>query len=259
MEPVTTKIQFLKMYLPQLRKQIISRGIQSVEIKNGYFDDIVTDMDVFIQNQLIQTLSEQFPDTHFLAEENHQMDHSNYLWIIDPIDGTKNFFRRNEDYAISIAYYEYGKALFGVVYDVAKDQLFYGIKHKGSWMNDEKIPELKDKSLNESILDMNLKTLYALEKRNAKIELLSKQVFAHRSIGSAAISLCRMAIGSHDIYLNSHLKLWDFAAARIILEEVGGIVTFPFDEEPTLDDQSVFLFACTSINQDNTLKKVLFG
>ena len=258
MDTISSKITFLKTYLPELRNQILSRTIHTVEIKNGYFDDIVTDMDLFIQNQLIEQLRNHFPDTRFLAEENHQQDCSDYLWIIDPIDGTKNFFRRHEDYAISIAYYEFGKPLFGMVYDVAKDQLFYGIKDEGAWMNDQVLPALSVKSLNQSVLDMNLKTLYALEKRQANIEGLSKQVFAHRSIGSAAISLCRMALGSHDIYLNSHLKLWDFAAARIILEEVGGVVSFPFDEDPQLDDQSVFLFACTSLIQEDALKKALF-
>jgi myo-inositol-1(or 4)-monophosphatase len=93
---------------------------------------------------------------------------------------------------------------------------------------------------------MNLKTLFALQARGAQLEDFNHNIFAHRNIGSAALSLCRMAHGQHEFYFSSHLKLWDIAAAKIILEEVGGLALLP--DEPTLpmDDRSFVLISLSS-------------
>ena len=252
------KIEFLKSYLPRLRELLLKQTIAEVRIKEETFDNIVTDLDLFVQNHLTKALSEAFPDTAFLSEEDEQHIASPKMWVIDPIDGTKNFFRRQEDYAISVAYYENSEPVFGFVYDIAKDQLFLGIKGQGAWLNGDKLPDLKEKTLNQSVLDMNLKTLYALTDKGGNIRKLNHETFAHRSIGSAALSLCRIAIGLHDIYLSSHLKFWDYAASRIILEEVGGVVHLPFTEGYPMDDRSVTLCACTSNRHYEAIMSTMF-
>lgn len=252
------KIEFLNTYLPRLRALLLQQTIAEVRIKEETFDNIVTDLDLFVQNQLTRALSEAFPDTAFLSEEDEEHVASPKMWVIDPIDGTKNFYRRQEDFAISVAYYEQSEPVFGFVYDIAKDLLFLGIKGQGSWLNGNKLPALKEKTLNQSVLDMNLKTLYALTDKGANVRKLNHETFAHRSIGSAALSLCRIALGLHDIYLSSHLKFWDYAASRIILEEVGGVVRLPFIEGYPMDDRSVTLCACTSENHYDAIMNTLF-
>ena len=115
------------------------------------------------------------------------------MWIIDPIDGTKNFFRRKEDFAISIAYYENMKPVFGFVFDVVKNDIYLGIVGQGAYLNKQALSKLPIRTMNQSVLDMNLKTLYTLEEKyNANVKLVSTQVFAHRNIGSAAISMCQI-------------------------------------------------------------------
>jgi myo-inositol-1(or 4)-monophosphatase len=182
------------------------------------------------------------------------------MWIIDPIDGTKNFFRRKEDFAISIAYYEDLKPVFGFVYDVVKDDIYLGIANQGAYLNNKRLENLPIRTMNQSVLDMNLKTQYTLEEKyNANVKLVSTQVFAHRNIGSAAISMCHIARGLHDIYISSHLKLWDYAASSIVLKEVGGEVYIPFEDKKELNVKSVFLFATSSKEVYQDLNKLLYG
>lgn len=253
------KISFLKYLLPLVREKYLNQASTEVTVKDETFDNIVTDIDFKIQHDLMTALSSKFPEVTFLAEENDLHDVSDKMWIIDPIDGTKNFYRKNEDYALSIAYYEHMEPVFGFVYDIAKNLLYLGITNQGAWVNDQKIVQPKVRTLNESVLDMNLKTVFMLNAHKPNcIEDLNSKIFAHRNIGSAAISLCRIASGSHEIYINSHLKLWDFASARIILQEVGGVVALPFEAQMPFNNQSVLLVACSNPLLFKDVYEILF-
>ena len=130
---IQDKIDFLNDLLPKIRKKYLNQVTTTVTIKEDTFDNIVTDLDVKIQAELTETLSARFPEVTFLAEEGEVLELSDKMWIIDPIDGTKNFFRRNEDFALSIAYYENFKPVFGFVYDIAKDLLYLGITGQGGF------------------------------------------------------------------------------------------------------------------------------
>ena len=254
------KIVFIESILPEIRGLILSKTIQEVIVKDNEFDNIVTDLDILVQNTLIKSLTEKFPDTQVLGEESEEHIFTNKMWIIDPIDGTKNFFRRKEDFAISIAYYENMKPVFGFVFDVVKNDIYLGIVGQGAYLNKQALSKLPIRTMNQSVLDMNLKTLYTLEEKyNANVKLVSTQVFAHRTIGSAAISMCQIARGLHDIYISSHLKLWDYAASSIVLKEVGGEVYFPFEDKKELNVKSVFLFATSSKEVYQDLNQLLYG
>lgn len=247
------KLDFLSTYLPTLRDEILHHAIDTVSLKDESYDNIVTDLDISLQAKLVGVLLNRYPNTTVLAEESDQLDVSDALWIIDPIDGTKNYYRRREDFAISIAYYEHQLPIFGLVYDVAKDDLFVGLKGQGAWLNQQALPPIQAKSIHETILDMNLKTLFSLQARGAQLEDFNNYIFAHRNIGSAALSLCRMANGQHEFYFSSHLKLWDIAAAKIILEEVGGLVLLPDELTLPMDDRS---FVLISLSTKDYLKEL---
>ncbi len=251
------KINFLQKYLPQVRLKLLDDPIQAISTKSK-FDDIVTDVDILIQNELITTLQKHYPDTTFLAEEEGQLELSPKLWIIDPIDGTKNFVRKHADYAISIAYYEDLKPVFGIDYDIVENLLFIAEKGKGATINGQVLSKSVEKKLNEAIIDINLNTVYFYqEKHKMSCQKLNEQAFAHRCYGSAALSLVRIACGSHDVYLNNKLSLWDYAAGQIILEEVGGVVEFPYHEGSFLNDKSVVLSAASSKKLLDEVKEVM--
>ncbi len=131
------KIVFIESILPEIRELILSKTIQEVIVKDNEFDNIVTDLDILVQNTLIKSLTEKFPDTQVLGEESEEHIFTDKMWIIDPIDGTKNFFRRKEDFAISIAYYENMKPVFGFVFDVVKNDIYLGIVGQGAYLNNK--------------------------------------------------------------------------------------------------------------------------
>lgn len=254
------KIAFLETIFPEIRQLILSQKIEEVLIKENTFDNIVTNIDTQVQETLIQSLTNTFPDTQVLGEESSEHVFTDKMWIIDPIDGTKNFYRRKENFAVSIAYFEENKPIFGFVYDVMKDDLYLGITGEGAYLNKVRMKNLPARTLNEAVLDMNLKTLFTLqEKYKANVKLLSQQVFAHRNIGSAALSMCQIAKGLHDIYISSHLNLWDFAASRIILKEVGGQVFLPYEVNQELNVNKVLLVATSSLQLNKDLNKILYG
>lgn len=253
------KVAFVKTLLPDIRNYILSHPIQNIEVKDNEFDNIVTDIDVTIQNRLEKALIERYPDTSLFGEEAYEHLFTPKMWIIDPIDGTKNFVRAKADYTVSIAYYEDLKPVFGVVYDVVSDDVYVGVTGQGAWMNDVKLNPRPSITLHQAVIDMSLKTVYALERRHhADVYTLSKNVFAHRNLGSASLSLCKIAAGFHDIYVNIHLKLWDYAAARIVLNEVGGVTEFPFESKQDLNLHSVFLFSSSHPDLHQELMNLLF-
>ena len=88
------KLYFLSVYLPTLRDEVLNHAIDTVSLKDDSYDNIVTDLDIALQAKLVKVLLERYPHTTDLAEESDQLDVSDALWIIDPIDGTKNYYRR---------------------------------------------------------------------------------------------------------------------------------------------------------------------
>jgi myo-inositol-1(or 4)-monophosphatase len=252
------RLSFLMALLREVRQDLIHQIFSTIELKGNVFDNIVTDVDVAVQERLVQMLSRRFPDTSFLNEEESVHTMADRMWIIDPIDGTKNFVRRQEDYAISVAYYDHGLPVFGVVLDVAKDLWYVGVEGQGAWLNDEALPKVMTRPLKQSVLDVNLKTLDQLRIHyGADVYALSHTLFAHRSIGSGALSLCRIASGKHDLYIGDHLSIWDYAAGAIILRAVGGVVTFPFADPLTPEPYPQLLVAAASTAQLQELFSVL--
>lgn len=249
---------FLAQLLREVRLELVHQWHTTIHLKNNAFDNIVTDVDVAVQERLVNALSSQFPDTAFLNEEATTHVMQDRMWIIDPIDGTKNFVRRQEDFAISVAYYEHRQPVFGMVMDVAKEVLYLGIEGQGAWANDVPLSPLRYRPLNEVVMDVNLKTLDQLRRTvDADVFALSRSLFAHRSIGSGALSLCRLASGKHDVYVGDHLSIWDYAAGAILVRAVGGVVAFPFADPHKPEPHPQLLMAVAHPDQLNDLMAVL--
>ena len=108
------------------------------------FQDLVTEYDRSIEEQIRYALKVKFPTHSFLGEESVR-ERGDHLWILDPIDGTTNFVSRHRDFAISLAYYHRQQPVFGIVYDVMRDELFLGVHGKGAWKNGERMAQLRKK------------------------------------------------------------------------------------------------------------------
>ena len=202
-------------------ERLRSERFSHIRKKAGCYD-LVSDLDEEIENYLIAQLSHRYPSHHFIGEEQH-VGSGLDLWIIDPIDGTTNFINAHEDFAISVAYYHDQKPVFGVVYDVMRDELFVGIHKQGSYCNGQKLQIKQDKEVSDCVLDMSLHTMHSIDKAYGKSMLeLQGKIRGHRSLGCASLCICHIANRTLDVYLSMHLKCWDYAAAAIILKEAGG-------------------------------------
>lgn len=187
--------------------------------------DLVTDLDRCVESYIIEQLSLRYPDHSFLGEESRK-EISDHMWIIDPIDGTTNFVNFHRDFTVSLAFYHKKQPVFGIVYDVMRDEMFVGVHGKGAWKNGKKMDVLHKKEWKECVLDAGLHVIrYIQDTYHHDLTNLVQDIRAHRSLGCASLSILRITQGQSDLYLSAHVKCWDYAAAIIILEEVKGAYT----------------------------------
>ena len=206
---------------------IIKERIQDnydISIKNNNQSDLVTEVDVEIEKFLVSRISEAYPNDGFITEENTvPIEEAEYVWIIDPIDGTMNFVYMLTDFAISVALYHNKEAKVGIICDVVNDELFIGEKGKGATLNGNAIKPLDPVTIRESIVDVSLRTIVGLKEKNvADLVTMSRDILSHRNLGSAALRIAHISTGRVHMYISDTLCIWDIAAGLVILEEVGG-------------------------------------
>jgi len=192
--------------------------------------NFVTKYDICVQKYLEYSLKKVFPDAAFLAEENGEdqvVPGNGYTFVIDPIDGTKNFIQNLKNSTISVGLLKDGKPYIGVIYQPYNEDIFYAEKGKGSYLNGEKISVSK-KPLSKSIINIGTAPYYREElgEKTTKIfaELFMK-VDDIRRIGSAALDIANVASGRADGFYELRLSPWDFTAGACIIEEAGGIIS----------------------------------
>lgn len=227
-----------KEYIVEITKaaqQIILTKLNdnyAIDIKNNNQSDIVTEIDIEVEKFLVNKIKERYPNDGFITEENTVSDpNKDYVWIIDPIDGTMNFVYEQRDFAISIALYHEGIGEVGVVCNVVNDEMIVGVRNEGLSVNGIKPSPLTTVNLRQSIIDVSLRTMVTLnEKGIANLFKMSSSILSHRNIGSAAIRICDVALGRAHMYISDTLCIWDFAAGIIILREAGGYDNYMEEE-----------------------------
>lgn len=211
--------------------------------KDG-FQDLVTQEDVRVQETLIAALQRLLPEAAFFAEEQENAPLAGHTWIIDPIDGTTNFIAMRRNFAISVALYDGTQPIFGVVYDVAANITYMAVVGAGALCNERALPPLRQTPMHCCLLDVGLSSLNNLSRRAQQpLHLISRALRGHRAIGSAALAICHIASGDIQAYVSSKLRPWDHAAARIVLEEVGGMIAPIYDTDNMLDGAATAILA----------------
>ena len=187
--------------------------------------DLVTDIDILVEEFICSKLKDQYQGDFILAEECtviEEIELTKNLWVLDPIDGTVNFIHQQKNFAISLAYYEKQQAIFGIVYDVMTGDLYTCYKGEGAFLNGTKLKPLTYKPIKQSLIGFSQKWLLSADLIDY-IEVLQR-FRNYRYHGVASLEMCYVATGILDCYLTCHLKPWDYAAAKLILEELGGKV-----------------------------------
>lgn len=199
-----------------------------IKQKSSSFD-LITIADVEAEKAVVDLIQSNFPGHNILAEEGeYKKTHSSYCWIIDPLDGTNNFAFGIPFFCSSIALAKNNQVILGVVYDSLRDELFWAEKGKGAYLNHKRIRVSRVRALDKSLLitgfyyDRGQEMLDNLE----MIKLFfQKKIIGLRRLGAAALDLSYIACGRATGFWEFSLSPWDFAAAKILIEEAGGKIS----------------------------------
>ena len=187
--------------------------------------DLVTAADLKSEKIIIGAIKKHFPDHQILSEESGDTGKkSDYLWIIDPVDGTTNFFMHNPIWSVSIALAYKGKVIFGAVYAPVLKELFHAALGQGTYLNDKKIRVNNDpiRTLNAFCTGRELKNI---EKMIKYFSYQKKHTLDVRQLGSAALELAYVAAGRIASIMIPGAWSWDVAAGALLVKEAGGKVT----------------------------------
>ncbi|MCO5096758.1 MAG: inositol monophosphatase family protein [Rhodocyclaceae bacterium] len=203
-----------------------SRDVELIKVSAKRDKDFVTEVDKAAEEAIIGVLKEAYPEHAILAEESGASGDSEYVWIIDPLDGTTNFIHGVPQYAISIALAHKGVLTHAVVYDPTKNELFTAVKGGGAYLNERRIRVSKRIKLNEVIVGTGFPFRY-FEHVDAYMGMLRD--FMHKTAGvrrpgAAALDLAWVAAGRFDGFWELGLSPWDMAAGALLIAEAGGLV-----------------------------------
>ena len=191
-------------------------------------NDYVTEVDRAAEARIISVIQEIYPDHDVQAEETPQAEfHSDYRWIIDPLDGTTNFIHGYPMFAVSVGLAYQGRMRVGVVFDPLRGELFRAETGHGAWLNDERIQVSQVRVLEEALLTTGFpfKAQQHLHKYLEIFKDLFKSSSGIRRAGAAALDLAYVACGRADGFFEMLLSPWDMAAGALLVTEAGGMVT----------------------------------
>jgi len=216
----------------RLAGSVINRAsldIEKLQVQSKGVNDFVTEVDQHAEAVIVETILAAYPGHGILAEESGRAlgaKDSEFLWIIDPLDGTTNFIHGFPVYAVSIALAWRGVVQQAVVYDPTRNDLFIASRGRGAYLNERRLRVSKRLRLADSLVG----TGFPFRKgdnfaRYMKMfEEISQQCAGLRRPGAASLDLCYVAAGYTDGFFETGLSPWDIAAGSLIITEAGGLV-----------------------------------
>jgi myo-inositol-1(or 4)-monophosphatase len=206
-----------------------SLDIDQLKISTKSANDFVTEVDHKAEEVIIETLLTAYPGHGILAEESgrtHGAKNSEYVWIIDPLDGTTNFIHGLPFYAVSIALAFRDQIQQAVVYDPTRNDLFYASKGRGAFLNDKRLRVSKRTRMAESLIGTGFPFRKGdnFQRYVKMFSEIMQNCAGVRRPGAAALDLCYVAAGHYDGFFETGLNPWDIAAASLMITEAGGLI-----------------------------------
>ena len=211
---------------------IINRAaldVEAVRISQKQVNDFVTEVDHAAEKIIIETLLAAYPGHAIWAEESgreHGAQDSDFVWIIDPLDGTTNFIHGLPVYCVSIALAVKGKVEQAVVYDPTRNDLFTATKGRGAFLNDRRLRVSKRVRLQDCLISTGF-PFRPGDDFNAYLRMMGdvmQKTAGLRRPGAAALDLAYVAAGYTDGFFETGLQPWDVAAGSLLVTEAGGLV-----------------------------------
>lgn len=201
--------------------------VDELDITEKMKNDFVTEVDKNAETIIIDTIHKAYPDHGILAEESGQHDgRDQFTWIIDPLDGTRNYVHGFPQFCISIAVKEKDQIQHGVVYDPILDEIYMASRGQGARLNDRRMRVSKRTNLDECLIA----TGFPFRKKDmlkpylVGLEAVLTNAGGIRRAGSAALDLAYVAAGRLDGFWEFGLSPWDVAAGSLLITEAGGLV-----------------------------------
>jgi myo-inositol-1(or 4)-monophosphatase len=203
--------------------------VESVRIAQKQVNDFVTEIDQAAEKAIIETLLTAYPGHGILAEETGKefgAKDSDFVWIIDPLDGTTNFIHGMPVYCVSIALAHRGKIEHAVVYDPSRNNLFTATRGRGAFLNDRRIRVSNRAQMRDSLITTGFPFRQGdnFKAHMAMVTDVMPRVAGVRQSGSAALDLAYVAAGFSDGFFHNGLSIWDVAAGSLLVTEAGGLV-----------------------------------
>lgn len=191
--------------------------------------DLVTDADLASQAAIRAEIAARFPHHLFVGEEKTsqvEVGDDDFVWLVDPLDGTTNYIHGYPCYAVSIAVARGRELLAGVIYDPLANELFFAEQGRGAWCNGERLKTSNVASVGEALVAVSLPPRVGPETPDlADFIRMVRYSQAVRRSGSAALNLAYVAHGRLDAFWATKIQPWDVAAGVLLVREAGGIVT----------------------------------
>ncbi len=235
------------------------REVENLQVSMKGAGDFVSRADLQAERILREELMGARPTYGWLAEESEEVpgEDPTRRWIVDPLDGTTNFLHGLPHWAISIALEHKGQIVSGVIFDAAKDEMFYSERGAGAWLNDSKRLRVSGRrKMIECIFATGIpfaaqRTLPATIKDLARV---MPECAGVRRFGAASLDLAYVAAGRFDGYWERELQLWDMAAGSLIAKEAGAMVEGVREDQDPLESGSLL---CANGEVFNTFSKLL--
>jgi myo-inositol-1(or 4)-monophosphatase len=205
-----------------------SQDIGTLTVKSKNFNDFVSEVDIAAERAIIDTLKDAYPTHGFLGEESGSTSNeSDFIWIIDPLDGTTNFLHNFPQYCVSIALQHKGEITQAVIYEPNRNDLYTATKGRGAFLNDKRIRVSKCDKLQESLIGTGFpfRDFKHLDTYMSMFKSMLQKTTGIRRPGSAALDLAYVANGSLDGFWEIGLSPWDIAAGGLLVREAGGIIS----------------------------------
>lgn len=204
--------------------------LDKVTVAQKSLNDFVTQVDKLSEEIIITEIQKAYPKHSILAEESGETNSSSeFTWIIDPLDGTRNFMHGVPHFAISIAIMKKNQVEMGMIYDPIRQELFTATRGQGAYLNSRRIRVSETTKMATALIgtgfpfrDKNNNDLRMYVEKFEKVLLVCGDM---RRAGAASLDLAYVAAGRLDGYWESDLKIWDVAAGCLMIKEAGGSVT----------------------------------
>ncbi|MBU4134563.1 inositol monophosphatase [bacterium] len=198
---------------------------KNIEFKKKSDGSLVSTADTAAEKLIIDGLKKRFPSDSILSEESGRTScEDEFLWIIDPLDGTHNYIKGLNIFGTSIALCRCGVPSLGVICMPMTNELFYATKGGGAFLNGEKI-SVSQRKMKEATMFFDSSLARLPERNFTALNKLYDKVFNIRMLGSTVAGLCHIACGRAELEVEFCDVVWDFAAGLLIVEEAGGIAT----------------------------------